>query len=172
MAIPASQSDANHSSDLPCASELSDIPIYNTTNRTERTVIINNSHLETTQIEDIDDPLTMEERIDLIELDIDHWLPMLFQKKGRVGAFIWSVLQHSPETFVAQMHTLINSAQPLLDRVFELSSLCVTQMDCHFERVQDLALSIHLVVAAITVRVSMVQGGLVSRFPDIMTWEQ
>lgn len=167
MAITRSQSNASHSSDLPCTSELSDISIVNI----EQTVLFNTSRLQTTQ-EDIDKPLTMEERIDLIELDIDHWLPMLFHKKGRVGTFIWSVLQHSPETFVGQMHALINSAQPLLDRVFELSSLCVTQMDYHFERVRDLGLSIHLVVAAIDVRVAMVKSGLVDRFPDIVTWEQ
>lgn len=178
MANSKPSPNIDHGSDLPFASELSDcqsldvagtpdVNEYMSTKQHDRPMIDSDNSAHSSE-----NPLTMEERIDLVELDIEQWLPMLFHRKGRVGAFVWSVFQHSAETFIAQMQALIDSAQPILDRIFELSSLCVAETHSDFERIQDLCLSVHLIVADITVRVAMVQRGLIDRFPEIMAWEK
>lgn len=115
--------------------------------------------------------LTMEERIDIAELDIDFWPPMQLYKKGGLGEFIWDVLIQNPESFYGQMGALMSSGREMSRRLIYLGSECQpTEREEHL-RSTRLALEVQMIVAYVKVREDMVAGGLVKRYPGIMEWE-
>lgn len=107
----------------------------------------------------------MEERVDLLELDIDLWLPFKLKGRGRLNEFIWDILHETPDLFHQQMDALVASGGELVRKGALLGMECGENDFGERYRIANLCINVQEVVARITMRQDLAKHGFARRFP-------
>ena len=116
-------------------------------------------------------PLPLEDQYDLLELEVDLWVPGRMYARRSLGAFIWGIFRDTPQNFQEQMAAMIDSGQRITRRLFAFLSSSGDDVSLYAEGIEWLNFRVHLAMAAIQIRRQMIGDGLVQTFPAIMEWD-
>ncbi|KAF7968496.1 hypothetical protein HWV62_30459 [Athelia sp. TMB] len=118
------------------------------------------------------DPLPIQDQCDLLEFEVDLWVPGRMYARRSLGAFMWGVFRNTPQNFPDQMAAMIDSGQRITRRLFAfLASSREDDVSPYIEKIEWLNFRVHLAMAAIQIRRQMIEDGFVQAFPAIMEWD-
>lgn len=117
------------------------------------------------------DSRTLEERFDLLRLEVDAWTPAKMYRTAALGPFIWGVLRDSPQTFNGQMDAMISSGQAITRRLFAFLADFPEKSLFFSEGIEAMYFRVHLAMAGIQIRRRMIKDGFLDMCPQVMIWE-